>query len=426
LAQNSGAAKSNLLLLRHQIDGVLGTRVAFHVFMEKMNFKATVASILLSSIIAVSAGAKPVHLGYLETAESAFKMIPNQGYGLEVEMTNMEMERAAEIIVARVGGVATRIDKKTIEILGTTIGNKLADKKGRILVKLEVNETSDDPNAKWDPASAIEIVSDPIVFEQEVKDYHDIIQDLKAGGAHGTFGPDGKINAVSIQVNYGMMEGTADERVTKALNIARNYLSPNHQDQAMENLEIPAVRKPYLKPYSKGLMKKLFTHGYNPTAKEFYFDFFYRQSLEFAMNGDQSAWTMSESEVRYRIKGLQYPVDVTVIKLNQIKIASLLLFLFPDDPYTKAVLKQGWIKKAPLIEFRNNNNDFDVMKVVRQTTGVVIMTEKLGVYDNDTEVERRYLLTPEEIWNSRKKNSSTWQNYKPGSAIMSCQRVLKK
>lgn len=391
-------------------------------FMEKMILKTSIVSLLLS-IISISASArnpKPVQYGFLATAERAFEVIPGQTYGLEVEMTRLSMERAAEIIVARLGGKAQRIDYKTIEITGTKIG--------RMEVKLEVNETSTDPNVDWAkvyPDAAIEIVSDPILFEKgQVRLYHDVIQDMKAAGAQGTFGSDGKINPVSIQVNMGIDTKNAQAAVDKALTISMNYLNENHQPQIMADLQIPEIRKPYLQPYSEGLMERMFSGNYHPTAEQFFFDFFYRQSLEFELK-NKSPWKMSDAEVRARIIALGYPVHVEVIKLNQIKVASLLLHLFPNDPYTAAVKEQGWIKAAPILEFRNTNNDFDVMKAVREATGVVVMSQYYQVYDNDTLVAERSGFSREQIWEIRRAQGADRSTFaRPKRVIMSCSRVL--
>jgi len=399
---------------------------AFQWFMEKMKLKTGVVSLLLTSLFALSVSAKDssehrVQYGFLDTAEKAFEVIPGQKYGLETEMTQMTMEKAIEIVTARLGGEVKKVNYKIYELTGTKIG--------RMEVKLEINETSLDPNVDWAkvyPDAAIEIVSDPILFEKgEVRLYHEVIQALEAAGAQGTFGADGKINPVSIQVNMGIDISDPQKAVDKAIAVSQNYLNPAHQEQIMEVLQIPDVRKPYLQPYSSGLMEKLFSGNYHPTPEQFHFDFFYRQSLEFELKND-SPWRMSEAEVRARIVALKYPVHVEVIKLNQIKVASLLLKLFPDDPYSKAVVQQGWIKAAPLLEFRNRNNDFNVMRAVKESTGIMVMTDRYQVYDNDTLVSEKTGFTREQIWEMRRAQGAPKSTYqRPARVIMSCSRVLK-
>ena len=134
-------------------------------------------------------------------------------------------------------------------------------------------------------------------------------------------------NPVSIQVNYGIKQDSSlDEQAKDLISVLRNYFSPNHQKQIKDVLKVPDIRWAYLRDYSKGFMSKVFDPGYNPTAADLYFDFFYRQSLEVSMNGDQSVWTMSKDEVKSRIEKLKYPVHVEIIKLNQLKIASLFFY----------------------------------------------------------------------------------------------------
>lgn len=389
--------------------------------MEKKNLRASVLSYLLINLIATSAfadsrpAATPVFHGFLETAEAAYEAKVGHTDGPEVEMTNISMKAAADILVHRLGGAWYTLDAKTIRVMGSKIG--------KIDVKLEVNETSDDKTIDWaklNPKAVIEIVGWPLGHEA-TQHYSLAIQDMYKAGAIGTFDPNGDINAVSGQLNVGM-KGTPQEMVRLALNVAINYLSPNHQAQLQHTLQVPEVRTPYLRAYSPGFMKKLFTAGYNPTPEQVHFDFFYRQTLEKYVG--ELAWEMSESDVRSKIKAMNYPVHVEIIKLNQLKLASLFLYLVPNDPMSESIIKQGWIKPAPLIEFRNDNNLFDFMTTKRRARGIVALTEKYGVYDNDTLVSDTKGISKEMLWKVRRSQSTAWDNYTPGTPIMSCQRVL--
>ncbi|MNS92418.1 hypothetical protein D3C72_1265560 [compost metagenome] len=333
-------------------------------------------------------------------------------------MTNITMQDAVDILVKRLGGSYYNFDAKTIRIEGSKIG--------RIDVKLEVNETSDDKTIDWkklNPKAVIEIVGAPL-NDVATQHYSLAIQDMEKAGAIGTFDLKGDINAVSTQINIGMI-GTPEQKVRMALNYAINYFSPNHQAQIQHTLQIPEVRKPYLRAYSPGYMKQIFTAGYNPTPEQAFFDFFYRQTLEKELGQmGEWAWKMSEAEVRRRVKALGYPVHVDIIKLNQLKLASLFLYLVPNDPMSEAVLKQGWIKAASLIEVRNDNNIFDVMTSKRRARGIYALTEKYGVYDNDTLVSETKGISKELLLKVRRSQSNAWDNYTPGTPIMSCGRVL--
>lgn len=390
--------------------------------MEKKNLSARVLSYLLINLVATSAFAQyeptPVFHGFLETAEAAYEPSMLDKDGPEVEMTNISMERAAEILVRRLGGHSFRFNAKTIRIEGSKIG--------RIDVKLEVNETSDDKTIDWkkmNPNDVIEIVGKPL-NHVATRHYSRAIKALEKAGAIGTFGPNGQINAVSAQLNIGMT-GTPQYMVDLGFDVARTVLSPNNQALGQHTWQIPDSRQPYLRAYSPGFMKQLYTSGYRPNEKEAFFDFFYRQTLEKELGEmGEWAWKMSEAEVRRRIIALNYPVHVDVIKLNQFKLASLLLYLNPDDPYAEAIRKQGWIQAASLTEFRNDNNVFNYMTTKKRGRGIVSLVEKIGVYDNDTLVSETLGISKEELWRVRRSQSKAWDNYTPGTPIMSCRKVL--
>lgn len=330
---------------------------------------------------------------FLYTAETSFfKPIPGQRYGIEIEMVNMSQQNVTNILLQQIGGTAVRIDNKTIKISNSKIGN--------VEVKVEVNETSDDPTIDWskNADAVIEVVTDPITFEQ-IAPLDLALEALHKNGALGTE----KSNPVSIQVNYGMVqEGSVDTKAHELLSILRNYFSPNHQKQIKDVLQVPKNRWAYLRDYSPGFMNRVFDPAYNPTAEDLFFDFFYRQSLELSMNGDPAAWTMTKQAVKQKIAELKFPVHVQVIKLNQLKIASLLLYWFPQDTYSAAILKHGWVKAAPLIEYRNANNDFKVADKVKQATGIYLSSKKYGYYDHDKLMSQLSNVAEKDIGNLRK------------------------
>lgn len=359
------------------------------VYMKTQSLKTSVLLFLATTSLAISASA----VDFLDTAERHFySPMQNQKFGIEVEMMGLSQEDIVKIVQDRFGGIHGISDaKNTIRIAHSRIGD--------IDIKLEVNETSDDPNIKWDTSkNVIELVTEPITYEQTVE-LDKTMQELKKAGAIGTNG----INPISIQINVGMMEGTPDQQAKEVVDIMRNYYRRSHQEQIRAASVVPTERWLYLQDYSEHLMAKIFDPSYKPTAEQFFFDFIYRQSLEETLqHNKKAAWTMSEADVRELVEKSDFKVHVKITKLNQIKVASLLLKWFPNDPYTKSILKQGWIKAAPLLEYRIFNNDFEVAKKVRQVVGIHQATRKYGAFDHDSLMAEKMHVSVKTIKNSRK------------------------
>jgi hypothetical protein len=347
---------------------------------------------LLLLVVTTSLSAPAYAIDFLATVQKYFYApMPNQKFGIEVEMMGLHQKTVVDIVRNRFGGSPSISDEKgTIKLSGSTIGD--------IEIKLEVNETDDDPTKKYEFGGVIEVVTAPI-DEEQVKLLDGVLAELKNAGAVGTDG----VNPISIQINVGMMEGTPEQQVKLVVDIMRTYYKESHQEQIRAALNVPANRWDYLQDYSKGFMNRLFQPGYNPTAKEFYFDFIYRQSLEESLkHNKEAAWTMSEASVRTMIEKLGYPVHVKITKLNQIKVASLMLHWFPEDPYTKSILKQGWIKAAQLLEYRIFNNDFKVWPKVKQVIGIHRVAKLLGrSFDHDTYMAEKLRVTVPDIKASR-------------------------
>lgn len=354
---------------------------------------------LLLLVVTTSLSAPAYAWDFLDTIQKYFYApMQNQKFGIEVEMMGLHQEVVVRIVQNRFGGITgISDDKGTIRIGNSVIGH--------IDIKLEVNETDDKPDSKHEFKGVIELVTEPIT-EEQVKLLDVVLEELQQAGAIGTNG----VNPISIQINFGMMEGTPDQQAKLVVKLMRLYYKKSHQEQIRASLNVPKGRWAYLQDYQEGFMNRLFERGYSPNAKEFFFDFFYRQSLEIAMKDPvfglqdikESPWKMSEAEVREIIAKLGYPVFVEIIKLNQMKVASLLLTWFPDDPMTKAVLKQGWIKAAKLIEYRIFNNDFKVWIKLKQ----VIAMHRIAmffdrVFDHDTWVSKKMGISVQEIKNSR-------------------------
>ncbi|MFS4457818.1 amidoligase family protein [Bdellovibrio sp. HCB2-146] len=373
--------------------------------MKTSYFKTGVLLFLATTSISFAAQAQD----FLQSAGTMFfSPIEGQRYGIEVELMGLSQRQVVDIMARHFGGTEVQVDSKNIRLTNSKLGKALD-------IKIEVNETSDDPTIDWSKHSkgiVIEIVTDPITFE-EVKLLDQGLAEVKKAGGIGTEGK----NPISIQVNYGMVQKqTADQQAKDLVNILRNYFNPAHQQQIKAVSNVPAERWDYLKPYSDGFMKKIFDPKYNPTAHELFVDFFYRQALEFLSESPsqkRAAWLMSEAEVRHRIATLPevdsqgkplgpYKVHTTIIKLNQLKIASLLLTWFPEDPYTRKIVDHKWIKPAPLIEYRIANNDFDVESKVRWATGIYRMSKTYGAIDHDTFMSRATGKSVQEVRAARK------------------------
>ncbi len=356
--------------------------------MKTQSLKTGVFILLVALTLSPSAQA----IDFLQTAETEFYApMPEQRFGIEIELMKLSQQRVVDLVIQDLGGTSAVIDKKTMRIKGSKIGN--------IDIKIEVNETSDDPNIDWSKNSnnVIEIVTDPIL-EKEVIELERTLALIEKSGGMGTE----KSNPISIQVNFGMMhEMPLNKHATLLLNILRNYFDPSHQEQIKDVSNVPANRWPYLRDYSKGFMSRVMNPNYRPTAEQLFFDFFYRQTLENSMSNKAAAWSMSENEVRNLIADTNYKVDVQVIKLNQLKIASLLVAWFPNDPFAQSIVKHGWIKPAKLIEYRVANNDFRVLGKVRQAIGIFQASKNLGHIHHDEYMAKKLNMSVQEVRNTR-------------------------
>jgi len=161
----------------------------------------------------------------------------------------------------------------------------------------------------------------------------------------------------------------------------RSYTRPEHFHQMEEVFQIPKIRKPYLGVYSKGFMKRLLDADYNPSWQTLFDDFVYRQSLE-RLKVDH-AWTMPIKEARKKLLGMKNPIVPSVVKLNSLRVSSLLMFMQPDDPMSKLYTTSGWAVGRPLVEFRDWNNTFEVIAPVKESMGLKDAAKKFGYYDHD-------------------------------------------
>lgn len=329
----------------------------------------------------------------MKTAQTVFfNPADDTRVGIEVEYVGLSAERSAEIFARNLGGT---VEKKEVWIETTILGkdangNKVYDKVrsfeyvvrgssiGDIVFKTDLNQTSDTGKINLKDA-VVEMVSAPIRYP-EVQRLQGALTAIKEAGARGT--ASGK--AVAAQVNMEIAGGKRDQIVLNdVINLMRSYLRPEHLKQIETALEIPDYRKKFLKSYSDGMMQRLLDPAYRPTERGFYDDFIYRQSLEF--KGVADAWTMPIEQARQRLLADPNPVVPEVVKLNHLRLSSLLMFMFPEDPMSKVYHESGWAVGRPLVEFRSWNTDreFDILHPVRQALGLKDAAREFGYYDHD-------------------------------------------
>jgi hypothetical protein len=335
----------------------------------------------------------------LDTAENIFFQPDDRTRtGIEVEFAGMTPEKAASVVARAIGG---KIVKRTTPIK-TTVDRILADgtkvykealmthyiiegsRIGEVDLKPENNQTSDFEDLDLSKV-IVELVTEPIRYSQ-IPDLQRALNALRAAGATGT----SPTTAVSAQVNAEIAEGGYEKAISQnnidsVVNLLRAYMKPEHRKMIREHLRAPEIRQPFVGDYSPGFMTKLLNPSYRPTARELYDDYIYRQSFE--LLGEKEAWSLPIEIVRTMLLNHQNPIVPRVVKLNAVRISSLLMFLFPDDPMTKLYKDSGWAVARPLIEFREWNNEFDILSPVKQVLGLIEGSKLYGNYDHDTLVE---------------------------------------
>jgi len=332
----------------------------------------------------------------LDTAENIFFSPEDQTrIGIEIEIKGLSLEHAAAVVAAALKS-RVRSDEETVLTTLAEIGEdgkpKYRESRvkiyvidgiplGRIVVKHDSNQVSD--RSKVDPKMrVVELVTEPIRYEQ-APHLQRVLDALKAAGAEGT----SPHAAVSIQVNVEMGNGRIEETDPQVVvNLLRSYLSPKHRDQIEAHLRVPAIRRKYLQPFSPGFMAKLLDPEYHPTFRTLFDDYIYRQSLE--LLGDERAWRDPIRSVRGRLLSHKNPIVPQVVKLNPIRISSLLMLAMPEDPMTQLYQSSGWAVARPLIEFREWNNHFNVISCIKQGLGLVRGAKTYGYYDHDSLLSR--------------------------------------
>jgi Putative amidoligase enzyme len=323
--------------------------------------------------------------------------------GVEIELAGLSDIAIQNLILKHFGGKIKSDDIVSGILFKTKMGNIKLKLEGQAW-RYESNPLAYQQQLAKDLLSAPrEVVFPPIKFNKHHTELENFVRELKSAGALGT----SESRAVSFQVNVQMGLLTESQKnVDDLVNLMRAYLRPEHRAQIDKILNVPDIRKEFLNDFSPGFMKRLLDPAYRPTAREFYDDFIYRQSLEFL--GDPYAWTDSIASVRYRLtsQGPERAVNKTVIKMSKLRISSLLILAFPDDQMSKWIAETGWVQGLPIVEFREFNNTFSASLYIKMALGITRAAQLYGYYSHDELMQKIMGVSAEKISSIRNQYSS--------------------
>ncbi|MEK6555325.1 MAG: amidoligase family protein [Bdellovibrionota bacterium] len=337
--------------------------------------------------------------------------IKTRKLGIEVEFTGIPDGVLIELL-------KKHLDAKVVSLPTEPLESVYQTKIGLVRLKVEGQawryENKD--NAKFAEQLKVDAVNAPreLVFPPlsfgQIKHIQALLFALKEKGAIGTT----DTSAVSLQVNVSMpslnpKSARSAQNVADVVNLMRVYSKQSHQEQAAKILKIPAIRKEYIRPYSKGFLTKLNNAQYKPTARELYDDYMYRQTDE--LLGHKDAWSASLEKVKARVLASgESEALIQVIKMNQLRVSSLFVEAFQDDPLSQFLVKTKWLKPIALVEFREFNNDFDVTEKVNMSLGVIRGAQLFGNYDHDEVVSQVTGISENDIGRLRDDLSSAKKN----------------
>lgn len=311
-------------------------------------------------------------------AEHAFDPTDAARVGIEVEMAGLNTKNIAQITQKYVGGDITVVPNE----YGFPEYHILRSQVGKLIVKPEDNSSSTevDIEKNYEKTRITEIVTEPLHYPQ-VEKLQEAMDALKAAGAEGT--KEG--HAVSIQTNEEIGRGRPQDFSTKIiLDPLRNFLDPLNRQNIGESLDIAEFRQKYIGPFSPGFMRKLQSSAYDPSWREFYNDFMYRQSAE--LIGVQRPWSRPLSEVKMQVMGHLnthgFEKIMQVVKWNDIRISSLMIYIFPHEPLSKYLVETTWFRGYPAVENRVRDNDFNVKRAVRENLGLSRLSREFGRFDS--------------------------------------------
>lgn len=334
--------------------------------------------LLVTSFFLAASGARAQSYLVTEGQSLMDETAREKRVGIEIEFKNVSDAEIRDLVLKHYPGAAVSGDIAGGLEFKTDIGTI------RVVIEGSAYKYENDPvryeeQKRRDLIEAPrEIVFPPVTFD-EIPKMHRLFQDLKAKGALGTTAD----NAVSIQVNLEMRQLTNRQNVRYVLDLLRNYYSPEHRKHVEAMFTVPEKRREYILDPSPGMMRKLNDANYRPTPREFYDDFMYRQSLEFL--GDKHAWSRPIEDAKRTLLSRQGEAAVVpqVMKMNKVRVSSLLLMAFPEDELTKRVIESRWARPMPVAEFREFNNDFDLLSKVRWAVGAARASELYGAYRHD-------------------------------------------
>lgn len=361
----------------------------------------------------------------LTTAEHTFfEEGDSTRVGIEVEFKGLSLDEAAKLIQRELGGeLALRSYTQLTTIRGYDEAGKAlynsmeipfyaleGSSAGNIILKVENNQISDTLMAK-NSQVVLELVTDPLKGMERVENLQRAVTALKNNRALGTDAH----TAVSTQINVEIGGGHRGRiKVMDNVNLVRSYFRPDHRMQIEARNPVPRIRRAYVGAYSPGFMKRILDPNYAPKDwQEYYDDFIYRQSLE--IKGVKGAWTMPIADARRKLLAMKNPIEPLVVKQNALRISSLMAYMVPDDPMSKAMVESGWIKPYPIVEFREFNNTFDVVKPTKQSLGLISAAKKYGYYDHDRLMEELSGVEAKAIRQLRERSLRAEKTGKPFS-----------
>lgn len=311
-------------------------------------------------------------------ADHAFDPHEAARVGIEIEMAGLTTKNIAAITHRYVGGEITIVPNE----FGLPEYHILRSQLGKVVVKPEDNSSSTEVDIEkaYEKTRITEIVTEPLHYPQ-VEKLQDAMDALRAAGAEGT--KEG--HAVSIQTNEEIGRGRPQDFSTKIiLDPLRNFLDPVNRQNIAEALDIADFRKQYIGDFSPGFMRKLTAKNYDPSWREFYNDFMYRQSAE--LIGIERPWSKPLSDVKIQVmnhlNAQGFEKIMRVVKWNDIRISSLMIYLFPHEPLSKFLVETTWFRGYPAAENRVRNNDFDVKRAVRENLGISKLSREFGRFNS--------------------------------------------
>lgn len=311
-------------------------------------------------------------------ADQAFNPQESARVGIEVEMSGISTKNIADIVHVKVGGRIAVVPNE----VGVPEYHLLDSQLGKVIVKPEDNGTSSlfDYEEGYKKTRITEIVTEPLHFAQ-VEKLQLAMDALVAAGAEGT--KEG--HAVSIQTNEEIGKGRPQDHSTRiVLDHLRNFLSTENRRNIQQSLQPAEFRQTYVGPFSEGFMRKLFSPAYDPSWREFYDDFMYRQSAE--VIGINGAWERPLEQIRKlvmrELNANGFEKIMRVVKWNDIRISSLMIFNFPEEALSKYLVKTTWFRGYPAIENRVRDNDFNVVRAVRENLGISRLSRDFGVFNS--------------------------------------------